>query len=121
MKKIIFNCYNCIKVNGQRIKYNNGDIVEMNSERADFFINRGVATLYIEPTEEKEVVQKIIQPKTVKKIINTKRKKKLTQLKNNPCFQQKATEEEQNELDALLEILEGLSIEKPTIGGVDVL
>jgi len=75
MKKIIFNCYNCIQVNGQKIKYNNGDIVEMDDERADFFISRGVATLYIETTE-KEVVQKIIQPKTVKKIIVPKRTKK---------------------------------------------
>jgi len=76
MKKIIFNCYNCIQVNGQKIKYNNGDIVEMNEERADFFINRGVATLYIDPIEEKKVIEKIIQPKTIKKIINTKRIKK---------------------------------------------
>jgi len=76
MKKIIFNCYNYIQVSGQKIKYNNGDIVEMNSERADFFINRGVATLYIESTEEKEVIQKITKPKTTRKIINTKRIKK---------------------------------------------
>lgn len=95
MKKIVFNCYNCIKVNGQKIKYNNGDIIEMNDERADFFINRGVATLYIEPTEEKEVIQKIIEPKTTKKIINTKTikktklkpelKNKINDLKSKPC------------------------------------
>jgi hypothetical protein len=48
----------------------------MNEERADFFINRGVATLYIDPIEEKKVIEKIIQPKTIKKIIVPKRTKK---------------------------------------------
>ena len=94
MKKIIFNCYNCIQIDNQKVKYNNGDIVEMPSERADFFINRGVANLYIEPIEEEgpieeespieeegpieeeKQIEKIIQPETIKKVINPKRTKK---------------------------------------------
>lgn len=76
MKKIIFNCYNCIQFNNQKVKYNNGDIVEMPSERAEFFIKRGVASLYIEPIEEEKPIEKILQPKTIKKVINPKRTKK---------------------------------------------
>ena len=76
MKKIIFNCYNCIQFNNQKVKYNNGDIVEMASERADFFIKRGVASLYIEPIEEEKPIEKIMQPKRIKKVINPKRIKK---------------------------------------------
>ncbi len=52
MKRIQFNCYNCMEFGFEKVKYYNGDIVEMSEEKADYFISRGVATLYTE-TEKK--------------------------------------------------------------------
>jgi DNA phosphorothioation-dependent restriction protein DptG len=48
-------------------------------------------------------------------------KNKINELKDHACYNETATEEEKSELNALLEELDHLSVETPTIGGVDVL
>jgi hypothetical protein len=56
-----------------------------------------------------------------KRSIKLELAEEINQLKNHHCYNEKSTEEEKSELDALLENLEVLNIETPTIGGVDVL